>query len=217
MLVSCSGDPTLLLDGRGGDPRREQSATLPDPAGAQPAGGTAKEGGAGDHGGSPVDAGADAHADAHIDAAGADAAPPVHAFTGAGAFVATTGPSARKAAHNFAGNTPPTSPSKQACLGCHTAGGAATPFAFGGTAFKDVGGTIPAVGVEIRARAPDGGAVSAYTDADGNFYQLAAVAFPANVGARDAAGMRLMLGAPPDGNCNAPQCHGSAHPWVNLP
>jgi hypothetical protein len=140
-----------------------------------------------------------------------------NAFTGAPAFVATLGPSARRDAHAFADNTPPTNPAKQACLGCHVAGGAAPAFAFAGTAFKDVAGTIPAAGVEIRVRAPDGVASSVYTDEDGNFYAPAAFTFPADVGVRDGASVRVMSGAAPDGNCSAAACHGGAHPWIHLP
>ncbi len=220
MLVGCGADPTLLLDGRGGDPRRSVSAT--DPAGDPDASaGASSSAGApsGDAGGEAgvTTADADGGATARGDAS-PDAAPAITAFTGAGAFVATTGPSARMPSHAFAGNTPTTNPAKQACLGCHVAGGAATPFAFAGTAFKDVAGTIPAAGVEIRVRAADGTAASAYTDEDGNFYHAAAIAFPASVGLRNATSSHVMMGMPPDGGCNAAQCHdGAAHPWIYLP
>ena len=118
----------------------------------------------------------------------------------------------------FAGNTPPTSPAKQACLSCHVTGGPGVPFAFGGTAFKDTAATIPAVGIEIRVRAPDGGAVSVYTDQDGNFYQPGTFAFPANVGVRSATNVRLMAAEPPGGTCSTSSCHdGAAHPHVYLP
>jgi len=218
MLVGCGADPTLLLDGRGGDPRRSESATEPagDPdasAGSTSPGGAPKDDAAREAGAAPADAGTTARADAST-----DAAPAIDAFTGAGAFVATTGPSARMPSHAFAGNTPTTNPAKQACLGCHVAGGAATPFAFAGTAFKDVAGTIPAAGVEIRVRAADGTAASAYTDEDGNFYHAAAIAFPASAGVRNATSSHVMMGMPPDGGCNNAQCHdGDAHPWIYLP
>jgi hypothetical protein len=215
VLVGCSDDPSVLSDGHGGDQRHQLDDDDPE----SDSGVVTHEGGA-ESGHPPSDAGAgkDAHADAPVDAAHADAAPQVTAFTGAAPFVATTGPSARRDTHAFAGNTPTTNPAKQPCLGCHSAGGAATPFAFAGTVFKDVAGTIPAVGVEIRVRAPDGGALSAYTDQDGNFYQAASVGFPANVGVRSATNARLMMAPPPDGGCNASQCHdGNAHPWVYLP
>lgn len=221
MLVGCGGDPSLLLDGRGGDPRRSESATDPGAdldasTGAMSAAAAAgpSDAGHGDDGAAGAsDGGTTARADAS-----SDAALPVTAFTGAGAFVATTGPSARMPSHAFAGNTPTTNPAKQACLGCHVAGGTATPFAFAGTAFKDVAGTIPAAGVEVRVRAADGTAVSAYTDEDGNFYHAAPIAFPASAGLRNATSSQGMMGMPPGGGCNNAQCHdGNAHPWVYLP
>ena len=218
VLVGCGPDPSLLLDGRGGDPRSNESATEPAPDASSSAMTVPDDGAARDAAASPTDAGVTTHADAQTDASASDAAPAITAFTGAGAFVATTGPSARMPSHAFAGNTPTTNPAKQACLGCHVAGGAATPFAFAGTAFKDVAGTIPAVGVEVRVRAADGTAVSAYTDQDGNFYHAAAIAFPASVGVRNATSSHVMMGMPPAGGCNGAQCHdGAAHPWIYLP
>ena len=207
LLVGCS-DASMLSDGRGVDSRRTQSPT--DPADAQ------AEGGPNDDGGS-LDGGA---ADGDAAAPGADAAPIASAFTGASVFTPAVGPSARNAAHVFATNTPPTSAAKQACLDCHKAGGTGLPFLFGGTAYKDVAGVVPAAGVEIRLRAPDGLAVSAYTDEDGNFYRAATPTspkFPVSVGVRNATGTRLMAGAPPDGNCSTALCHGGTHPWVYLP
>jgi hypothetical protein len=220
MLIGCGADPSTLLDGRGGDARRSVNATEPEPDASMPAPATPGDGVVHDASASPSDdAGTGPHADAATtDASSSDASPVVTAFTGAGPFVATTGPSARMAAHAFAGNTPITNPAKQACLGCHVAGGAAKAFAFAGTAFKDVAGTIPAVGVEVRVRAADGGSLSAYTDEDGNFYQSAPIAFPASVGARNATTSRVMMGMPPEGGCNNAQCHdGNAHPWMTVP
>jgi hypothetical protein len=218
MLVGCGADPSTLLDGRGVDARRSVNGTEPDADASAPALGSLAGGAADDAGASPSDGGTGMRGDAQADAASADGAAAVTAFTGAGAFVATTGSSARMTAHAFAGNTPITNPAKQACLGCHVAGGAAKAFAFAGTAFNDVAGTIPAVGVEVRVRAADGTAVSAFTDEDGNFYQAAPIAFPANVGVRSATSSHTMMGLPPDGGCNNAQCHdGNAHPWVSLP
>jgi hypothetical protein len=222
MLAGCGADPSVLLDGRGGDPRTSKSATDPaDPAGQGSTSGPAPldDGAVRDAGAASSDAGVTTLVDASSgDAATGDASAVVTAFSGAAAFVATTGPSARMAAHVFAGNTPTTNPAKQPCLACHVAGGAATPFAFAGTAFKDVAGTLPAAGVEIRVRAPDGTAVSAYTDQDGNFYQATAMVFPASVGLRNSTSARGMMAMPPAGGCNAAQCHdGDAHPWVYLP
>lgn len=213
----CSADPSLLTDGRGGDPRRSQNANEPAAGGATGPSAGASDAGAIDDGRADASATSDAGADASVDAS-TDGAPLVNAFTGAPAFVATTGPSARKDAHAFADNTPITSPAKQPCLDCHVAGGAAPAFAFGGTAFTDVAGTLPAANVEIRVRAPSGSAVSVYTDEDGNFYAPAAFAFPANAGVRSAVASRVMNGPAPQGNCNGGQCHGGGtHPWIHLP
>jgi hypothetical protein len=221
MIAGCGADPSVLLDGRGGDPRTSKSATdRADPGGAASSSEAAPlDGSAGDAAAPSSDGGVVTLADAsNGDATTPDAAAVVTAFTGAGAFVATTGPSARVAAHVFAGNTPTNNPAKQACLACHVTGGAAPAFAFAGTAFKDVAGTIPAAGVEVRVRAADGTAVSASTDPDGNFYQASAIAFPASVGLRNATSSHGMLGIAPAGGCNAAQCHdGAAHPWVYLP
>lgn len=132
-----------------------------------------------------------------------------NAFTGAPAYVATTGPSARKAGHNFAGNVPTTNPAGQSCFSCHGPGGTAPEFLFAGTVYKDVAGTQPAAQVEVRVRDATGAARSAYTDADGNFYLLKglnpALVAPATTGARDATTTQLMTGAINNGSCNS--CH----------
>lgn len=151
-----------------------------------------------------------AHADAAGDAgdAGVDAGP-AHAFTGAGPYVATLGPSTRQATHNFATNNPPTNPAGQACLACHIAGGAAKEFVMGGTVWKDSAATIPSPGIEVRLRDSAGVAVSAFTDVDGNFYFLKGATGtptpPALAGIRDATTTKLMGGAIDVANCN--NCH----------
>jgi cytochrome c553 len=129
------------------------------------------------------------------------------AFTGAPAYVAASGPVTRKAAHNFAANTPTTNPAGRPCLQCHGAAGPAPRFAFGGTVYKDAIGT-PAPQVEVRVVGADGQARTAFTNADGNFFFLAAsgaVSFPALAGARDSDSTELMTTATANGNCNA--CH----------
>jgi hypothetical protein len=127
------------------------------------------------------------------------------AFTGAPAYVATLGVSARKESHNFAGNTPTTNPAKQACAGCHSG------FVMGGTIFKDVAGTIPAPSVEVRIRDANGNALSTYTDSDGNFWLRkpagSAFNYPALVGARDATKTSAMTATIANGNCSAAGCH----------
>lgn len=165
------------------------------------------------------DAGARITGDASADGgdAGLDAAPPITAFTEAGAFTPDAGPLAEQPNHNFAGNNPVTSPAKQACLDCHKIGGAAMPFAFGGTVFADDAGTMPAAGVEIRVR-DDKGAVSlVYTDKDGNFFaRTSAAAFPAKTGARNATATALMVNDSNNGNCNS--CHNNnAQAVIHVP
>lgn len=155
------------------------------------------------------DAGADADAS---DAAPKDAsAPPVTAFTGAAAYVATNGPSTQKGAHPNGGN-----PAKVDCLtsNCHGAGGSGPRFAAGGTVFTSAAATTPAAQVEVRLRDAAGNAVSAYTDANGNFFVRAAAAaalvFPVQTGARNAAATRAMSATIANGACNSAACHGSA-------
>ncbi len=144
----------------------------------------------------------------HDDAAATDGGhgvPPKDAFGGAGAYAAMSGPVTRKAAHSFLANAPKTNPAGQACLTCHGTSGGALAFAAAGTVYA---GAAPAPSVEVRAVGKDGKAYSAYTDADGNFFFLAAaapIAFPAMVGARNASGPRLMTALSQNGSCNG--CH----------
>ncbi len=225
--AACStADPTQLR----GYPEQAEDTTEPPPGAGAPGGdaGVATDGGASDasvdanvgDGGALGDAGADASRDGGLEGGtvdgGADAGA-TNAFTGAGAYTSKTGDSARKNAHAFAGNVPITNPAKQACLGCHVAGGTAPAFSFGGTVFKDVAGTMPASNVEIRIHDLAGNSVSVYTDADGNFFSKAAFAFPAHTGARDAAATRLMVTLPGNGNCNSNVCHGGAQGWIHVP
>jgi hypothetical protein len=196
------------------------NTTLPD---GTPAEGTPEGGAEGEDAAAPADAsaadgsGTDAGAK---DAAGdaADAATAITAFTGAGAYVATTGPSTIKGAHGGNGN-----PSKLACQGCHGAGGGAPRFFAGGSVFKDAAGTMPAAQVEVRFRDAAGKSVSAFTDATGSFYvrqstaTAAGIALPALVGARDAAATKLMSATIANGDCNSSACHGGAQGRVHVP
>lgn len=135
--------------------------------------------------------------------------PPVNAFTGAPAYVATTGRNARKNAHGNGGN-----PAKLACLSCHRAGGNAPTWFAGGTVFTSAAGTTPAPQVEVRFRDATGKAASTYSDADGNFYltpgQANGLAFPLQVAARDATTVRPMVTMLANGDCSAAACHGGA-------
>ena len=158
-----------------------------------------------------LDAGADADAAADGGAKDANAPTPATAFTGAAAYVATNGPSTIKGAHPNGGN-----PAKVDCLsaGCHGAGGAGPRFAAGGTVFTNVAATTPAAQVEIRLRDAAGRAASAYTDANENFFiraaDAAALVFPVQAGARDAAAVKAMSASIANGACNSAACHGNA-------
>ena len=201
VLAGCGGtDPTQLSERHdmGG---MTTDGTLPPegaPADAVDAAPSTDPGG----GTSGGPAGSDAGSDAGGDAGSSGAPSPVNAFTGAGAFVSKLGPSTRKGSHNFAGNTPPTSPMGQACRNCHN-------FFMGGTVYADAAGTLPAAGVEVRARDAAGNAVSAWTDQDGNFYagNAGAVTLPARVGVRDAANTKVMSSTIASGTCASSTCH----------
>ena len=94
----------------------------------------------------------------------------------------------------------------------------------GGTVYKDKAGTMPAAKVEVRLRNPTTGkAVSAYTDALGNFFVRkseaanAGVTFPVNAGVRDATDVATMTDTLTEGACNATTCHGGKQGWIHLP
>jgi hypothetical protein len=160
--------------------------------------------------------------DASNDASDAsDAASPAipNAFTNAPAYTPTTGPSTLNAAHAFGGANP-NDPAGHACLSCHFAGGAGTPFAIAGTVWKDATATTPAPQIQVALRDNTGATISVYTDANGNFFALAADAGtlvpPEHPGVRRATTTRLMTGAINAGNCN--DCHktGGQTP-INVP
>jgi len=139
--------------------------------------------------------------------AGVDAAKPVdpNPFTGAPAYVNTLGPSARKTAHPFTNDNP----AGKACFNCHGDNGAATPMAFGGTVYTTAAGTTGAARVEVRVKDKDGKAISAWSDADGNFYFFVNpngdLNLPGHAGVRNAKGSKVMTATISSGNCNS--CH----------
>jgi hypothetical protein len=197
-VVACSDDaantlggPETAADAPGTEPARDATADAGEQA--RPTEDDSPAEGEGE------DAGADA--DASV-----DAGPPPNAFSGAPAYVATLGPSARKNAHNFGQNG---SPAGRACLNCHDGDGRAPEFAFGGTVYRDAAGAQAAARVEVRVRDQNGKAVSAYSDNDGNFFfplnPNGDLAFPAHAGIRNASGTKLMGSTVNNGNCNA--CH----------
>ena len=133
----------------------------------------------------------------------------VDAFTGAGPYVATLGPSTLKSGHQNKFGT--TDPAGHDCLQCHG-------FAFGGTVYSSATGTTPVSSAEVRVVDATGKAYSAYSDANGNFYFSATSGFaaPAKVGVRDGSNTALMIGTINTGACNG--CHtGSSTARVHLP
>ncbi|MDB5216848.1 MAG: hypothetical protein JWO86_4775 [Myxococcaceae bacterium] len=208
LAAACGGvDPTQLsgrhdMGGPATDGTLPSDGTSGATATADGAASTSSSGGS--TGGAVDDAGAAADSAAAADGAPSTTPPPpaANAFTGAGAFVSQLGPSTRKSSHDFPGNTPTTSPMGQACKNCHG-------FFMGGTVFADAAGTIPAPGVEVRARDNAGNAVSAWTDQDGNFYvpSAGAVTMPAHIGVRNAATTKLMSSTISSGTCASSACH----------
>jgi hypothetical protein len=148
--------------------------------------------------------------DAEVDAAPPPIdASPANAFTGDNAYVATTGPSAENAAHNFPANNPTTNPAGQVCLSCHGAAGPGKAFLLGGTVWTTAAANAAAPQVEVRVRDDNANGFPAYTDGDGNFFVLVgdggAFSPPAHPGLRNATTTDLMTGAIDNGDCNA--CH----------
>lgn len=111
-------------------------------------------------------------------------------------------------------------PAGHSCVNeCHyTPGGAAAakPYVAGGTVYTDnTGTTVVPAGVEVRIKNPDGTAVSAFTDENGNFFIRQGefdIQQGAAVGVRDATNTMLMvskLGAGATGGAcaNGNACH----------
>lgn len=141
------------------------------------------------------------------DAGAADAGPKVdpNPFTGAPAYVNTLGGSARKTQHPFTNDNPV----GRACFNCHGDNGSAPAMAFGGTVYTTTAATTGAARVEVRVKDKDGKAISAWSDADGNFYFFVNpngdLNLPGHAGIRNAKGTSVMSGTIANGNCNG--CH----------
>lgn len=161
---------------------------------------------------------------------GADTAGPPTAFTGAPPYTTViTGGDTLNANHNFPAATPTTNPVDQACLDCHgPGGGASTKFAFGGSVFKDMAGTIPAPSVEVRVRDTAGNAMVTHTDVNGNFYAAIATGGPQPIAANSLAGSRDSTGdvgtmvtaftGPTNGSCGGGgTCHGGTAGKIHVP
>jgi hypothetical protein len=218
--VACAGADPNGLAGAGARGSHDEPNEPVAPRAGAPSGGSA---------GIDADAGSDARdgdAAAPRDAgpehdAGADTGAAANAFTGAPAYVATLGPSARRSQHGFAGNTPTTSPAGRPCMSCHGPAGRATEFAFAGTVYANAAGTAPAARVEVRVRDVTGKTLSAYTDADGNFYfplnPSGDLVFPVLTGARIGASTELMAGSIANGNCNGCHTGGGGTARIHVP
>lgn len=132
------------------------------------------------------------------------------AFTGTGAFTAQIGPSTRRPAGTHA-QFPNASPQGKLCLSCHDGTKTAPQWLMGGTVYTDDTGTTAASSVEVRVLRPDGTALDAYTDQDGNFFvRPDGKNFPMSgglAGVRNGASVQQMPTTPPNGDCNG--CHGN--------
>ena len=197
-LAACSG---LVAD--------EAAASDPDAA-AEPTGPSA-----------PSSPPADTN-EAGSDAGAPDEPPPLPTappnagiFADAGPYQAVLGPSTIDKSGKGNGHLSfdkKGNPAGRACLDCHdgTGKGGAPAFSFAGTVFADAAGTKPAPQIEVRVVGADGAALTAYTDANGNFFFRAnegTPQAPASAGARSASASRTMGNKISVGNCN--QCHGT--------
>lgn len=150
-------------------------------------------------------------------------AKPPSAFDGEGPYTQTSGSSTLQSQHMAQFGT--MNPAGHNCFDCHSDGGvASTKFTLGGTVVDGADAAIS--GVEIRVlNAGDGGAISCYSDANGNFFSVASVGVPiapnARVGARNATVTQEMpdlLTGPAQGGCNQKgTCHGGTQGAVHLP
>lgn len=210
----ASGDPGTYRSGRGyfggGDDPEVSGDTLVKSADAGESdsgsdGGVAEDGDAGGlrEGGS---------GEGGAREGGADAAPTgTNAFTGAAAYAATLGTSARRPTGHatFADNNP----AGRSCFDCHGPAGTGPEFVVGGTVYLGLMGTTPAPMVEVRVRNDNGSAFSTYTDTDGNYFVLkpdagGGIGGVARAGLRSAMGTQLMTGLLNDGRCG--DCHVAA-------
>lgn len=148
---------------------------------------------------------------------------PVTAFTGAPAYQSGSGPSTDRDEHQARFGS--TNPAGQSCLDCHgQTGDAGTKFTMGGTVY---GPDDAGLGnVEVRVKEPDGTSIATYSNAEGNFFYLAAVGEPIEAGA--LCGVRnsdTNIQTMPDGltgatggSCNQKgTCHGGTQGHIHLP
>ncbi|MGH7280557.1 MAG: hypothetical protein ACRELY_03465 [Polyangiaceae bacterium] len=149
---------------------------------------------------------------------------PQTAFTDAPDYVSGSGPTTDRAEHmaRFGSQNP----AGQSCLDCHAKGGdAGTTFTIGGTVFGPDDAGLN--NVEVRVKEPDGTSIATYTNAEGNFFYLAAVGEPlADAGAlsgvrnsdTEVETMPDSLPGTGGGSCNQKgTCHGGTQGHIYLP
>jgi hypothetical protein len=195
------------------------AATGPGEEAGGPFGHDGATGPIGDDGGGPVvtgDASAPPNDAGQPGDAGAAPSGGSGVFADAGAYAPMLGPSARNVRHTTNPN-----PAGTPCLSCHGGQkGNVVPFLFGGTVWSSPSATTPTPMAEVRVIQANGVALTAYSDADGNFFfpegQNGPLSAPAAAGVRDAKGEAPMSNVFNDGDCNSCHRQGGQAP-VNLP
>lgn len=164
--------------------------------------------------GSIVAAAADAQA---VETSAADATLVPNAFEGAPPFVSQPVVVSAKQQMAETGNVP----TKTACLACHNGASTAPSWLAGGTVFRDVGGTLPAVDSEVRiVDTGSGRAFSAHSDSDGNFWlpmPMESAGGPFLIGVRNPEAEKWMPLLQRGLDCNGSACHGGAQGPIHLP
>lgn len=211
-IAACSaGTSDSLLSGRSTDPNAAEvdpgtasggsSGTANSASGANGASGASgtsgSTGSTGDGGTSPAPA---AGGGAPAPDGGAPPPAATDAFTGAGAFVAQSGPSAHNAG--------------QSCMGgCHDHG-----FTFAGTLFDAAGAAVSSA--EVRLVDANGKAILVHSGPNGNFYSSTPWVPPARVAARTATSKVVMVSAlatAANGGCNGCHATGGTVAKIHVP
>ena len=181
-------------------------------ASGQTSSGTSGQTSSGASGSSGASSSGDAGSSGVVDAGFDSGPPPLAAFKGDGAYVATAGQSATNAGHGGAANLPPS----HDCFSCHKNGGAAAEMAMGGYVKTAAGNPVS----KAEVRVVDSAGVElakAYTESNGFFYVLgtAITAAGAKTGVRNASIAKGMTGAA-TGGCASGNCHGGAQGDITL-
>jgi len=100
------------------------------------------------------------------------------------------------------------------CMTCHHQGGVASPFTFAGTVYIDEAGTMPLAGATIYVADTSGNMITAISHANGNFYGIDEVMYPARTFASlcpaKTDSMMAAIDATMGANCNNAACHSAA-------